>query len=230
MEMLRRFGPEAAPAIPALVKNLESGDAYFARSAADALHAIGPASWPLVLDILEHGSPETRAALLGSISVRLEQEGRDTSEAVAALAVAAVVKALDDPAFEVRSAAAEGIGSCLMRTKDSTRYDSAIPVLFRIVSDRAQIPPAQAIYALSSFGDKAAFAIPSLVELLDARDVMVRICAATCLPLVDKPGKQSAAALRKMFHDADADCRKAAAIALGELGLSPDEDTTSAKR
>jgi hypothetical protein len=63
-DALALLGPAAAPAIPALARNLKGADEELIRASASALIAIGAAAAPAIRDSLEHGSPIARIALI----------------------------------------------------------------------------------------------------------------------------------------------------------------------
>ena len=107
--LLCSLGPSAAPAIPALARTMESEDHSLVQSAADTLQSMGPASWPAVQNILEHGSQRARITLFDNLYARFGPGGKDADPAIEAelpSAVATFIKAFHDPDPEVRGKAA----------------------------------------------------------------------------------------------------------------------------
>jgi hypothetical protein len=219
--LLSQLGPQAASAIPMLLRNLENEDV--SQSAAYTLQAIGPAAWPTVQNSLDHGSPHARAALLMTMYVHLHVQGQEVSEVVASTILDAIIKAMHDPDWGVRFEAANAVMNYLANRKNDARIDSAIPPLIELLSDRISPVVFQAASSLSLFEAKAAPAIPRFIELLDHSDPFVRSTVAGFLPSIDQTEKRSAVRLRAMLRDDPvANCRQAAADALKALGLSLD--------
>ncbi len=213
---LEALGPDAAPALPTLVKILKGDDRSLIWSTAAALNAMGPASWPTVQDALDRAAssdntdPFMREALLDSFRERLEPTNRKVDEAEAAPAVATLIRALEDPNSEVRIGAAAGIELCKERRRGDDRYDAAIPILVHLLSDPNENVANSASHSLSAFGDKAATVVPQLIALLDSDSPVTRYRAALTLPMLDYVGRQSAPRLRLMLQDSDEKCRLAA--------------------
>ena len=99
---LRRLGPGAAPAVPALARALrDDPDEWVCDAAAKALSEVGAPAVPALIEALrEADRPEVRLAS----AVALSQQ-----EAVAARAVPALIDALEDDAEPVRRQAAKGL-------------------------------------------------------------------------------------------------------------------------
>lgn len=229
---LQALGPDAAPAIPALARVLESeceNDNSLPTEVASALHAIGPASWPAVQQTLQHGRPSARWALLVMMPVRLGSARMSASETEVANVAAALRKACADPNENVRRGAIWGIANCSSARSDLAGIDSLTGDFVQLLSS-SEIKTRKAAAETLAYGTaKAAVAIPRLIELLDDPDDILRMHAAMALGNLDTEKKISAARLREMLrHDASNGCRQAARDALKTLQLSPNENTSGA--
>ena len=225
--LLSVLGPRAAPAIPELVRSLESVDDLLVADAAFALHAIGPASWPVVEGILDHGSVPTRAALLEAMSARFEPPGREPAEADWTRALESLVKAMRDPNPKVRIAAAHCFSYCRRNRSTDARYDSAMPLLIELLSDRDASVSTAAAGGLLSFRTRAAPAIPRLIEMLGDENWHRRYWAIRALGFIDRAEKRSAPRLRiLLLQDPKAECRIAAGDVLKLLGPAADDQST----
>jgi hypothetical protein len=221
--MLASLGPRAAPAIPVMTRNLESDDPLAADYAAKVLHAIDPASRPVVEDILNHGSPGARAALAHNISSRRTARERDASDAEVASVVAILVKALGDPNPMVRESAAEGLNLFHNRIKDDSRYDPLIPPLVHLLTEQSSGIVVYAANALQAFDVRAAPAASRLTELLDGHDPCARDQAVQALLRINKKDERAAACLRAMvLNSQDVYGRQLAAKLLKEYEIPND--------
>jgi HEAT repeat protein len=164
------LGPKAAPAIPALARGLESNSKELAYWSASSLHAIGPASWPVVDRALVHRDSLVRAAVVANMYGRFPVDGDPVSNIEITRVAQALNKACRDPNAEVRAAAAEAIINCKNEVQETNGFDITIPFLIQLLSDSAAVR-GSAYRALDSFREKAAPAIPVLAEILKGGDL-----------------------------------------------------------
>ncbi len=149
---LRRIGPQAAPAVPALVKALRDEDDYLRKSAAEALGAIGPAAGPAVpaliitlkdpeKDVRKESARALRrigdrsapllAALEGSLGDPEEDVAKEASWVLACAggpAIPVLLEGLRGDKAPVRRWSAHGLGWLAGRRHASTGGFSDIPV------------------------------------------------------------------------------------------------------
>lgn len=211
--LLDWFGPQAAPAIAALVRCLESEDGELVDRSAHALISMGPPSWPAVREILEHGSEQARIVLFDKLYDRLGPGGKYADPAIEAelpSVVESFIKAFHDPNAKVRAKAAYSLGDCVeLRDDDDPCYDAALPILLQLLSDRNSAVMAEAARTVGLFKPRAASAIPRLIEMLNDTNPPVRSHAAWALLLIDAP-EHSMPRLRAMLQDPDSNCRQTA--------------------
>ena len=245
---LGELGPEAAPAVPALVESLRDTSPHVRIEALIALERIGPAAREAVrtlIDLLngnEHPLKpqehlvERVIAVLGAI-------GPDAADAVPSL-----VRYLksDDPS---RSAAAglalarilprdsqvlqEGLPSLVrdLNSKEpSVRGDAtralgligpaALPPLIELVKKRDSDPELawNAIVAIEGMGSEAESALPVLLSALESRNEHVAAEAARALGIIRANASESVAALQKLLRNPQPLVRAYAASALGDFG------------
>lgn len=137
------------PSIQDLVRALKNENSFTRKQAIKSLEKIGDKSVvPALIDILllDPSSVVRHAAALA-----FQRKLSDRR------AVAALIKALKDPALYVRGAAAAALGTI----KD----ESAVPALIEALQDKEPHVRWAAIAPLAEIGDPAA--IPAISELLD---------------------------------------------------------------
>lgn len=226
--VLATLGPDAASAIPRLVRVLQDRNEEVIGFAAEALNSTGPASWPVVSEALEHGSVSARSALLLAMHRRIHDESEPAPDAEVALAIGALVKACHDPNAKVRCVAIRGIAFCHYRS-EIPQLAPARRELIRLFSDGEPTVRLEAVHNCGILIANSAL-ITRLIELLDDPVPELRASSIFLLSKWDRSEKRSATRLRVMLlNDPDSDCRKRANDALKELALSPDEDNANPK-
>jgi hypothetical protein len=133
----------------------------------------------------------------------------------AAPAVNDVAKALDDPAVEVRIAAAWALSQM------GTAGAPAIPTLERTLSDPNPLLRSVSAVALRAMGPAAAKAIPGLVKALDDSSFPVRAVAAEALGNLGPAGKPVVETLGRHLNAANEPSvfvLRSLATALGNIG------------
>jgi HEAT repeat protein len=187
MDLLEVFGPQAAPAIPALVRSLDRGNDDWVQAVLVTLHKIGPASWPAVQKALAHPDPHIRSVIVKSLAQRIvhSSDAAYVPPKAEVIEVAqALIRALGDPNPDVRAAAAYAISGCRNQRFDSLDFfDPALPILIQLLSDPGPVRHV-AISGLTSFRAKAAPAIPALAPFLHDDDLSIRIGAAAALHMI----------------------------------------------
>ena len=212
-DLLACFGPQAAPAIPALGRSLESEDGELAYHAAYALFCIGPPSWTAIRNVLDHGSRQARINLFERMYEYFGPGGKDADPGIEVQlpsAVESYIKAFRDPDPKVRAKAAYSLGDCVhLRDDDDPCFNAALPVLIELLSDRDADVVEEAARTVGLFRSRAVVAIPRLIETLNDINPPVRSRAVWALMLIDAP-EHSLPRLRAMLQDPDADCRQTA--------------------
>jgi HEAT repeat protein len=236
---LGRFGPEAAPAVPALALLLNDPVRDVRVQAVQALGRIGP---------------EARDGLKGLIAATNDTDKDVRKYAIQSLGkigaqdpgvVPALVRSLRDPDRDVRSNAVNALE--LIGPEAST----AVPALIDLLQETESEPAYGVPQALGAIGPgaqtavpalvKAALnspdsdisrrsgealarigteALPALIEALENADAGVRARAAAALGHHGEAAQAAVAALARALSDNDPKVQAAAAIALGNLGLA----------
>ncbi|MBI3967988.1 MAG: HEAT repeat domain-containing protein [Chloroflexi bacterium] len=160
-------------------------------------------------------------------------------------AVPAIVAALDDEDFLVRTVATEelrrfgpaavgGLSRALRHPSPRVRASvaellgslecaDAVPPLIAALDDEVDLVVARAAEALGSL--RAAAAVPPLRRLLRADDWSIRAAAATALGLIGDASSETA--LRELLADSDWDVRQDAARALARIHAHNASDLAS---
>jgi HEAT repeat protein len=170
VDLLETMGPEAAPAIPALVDKLRDPDRFVRWSAVRTLGRLAPRSPDLVVPglarTLQNPDLDVRLATAGA----LERYGPDAGEAVTPLGLQAMQ---GDP--EIRIAAMRALVAI------GTAAAPALPAVARNLDADNPRVRAAAADTLGRFGQLAARAEAPLRRLLDDPDSDVRRAASDAL-------------------------------------------------
>jgi HEAT repeat protein len=148
---IKSFGPDAAPAIPALMVMLDDRSEDFRRRVAGLLSDLGPtakAAVPALVDSLKRKTardPELNIQILGSI-------GPDSKAAVPVL-----INALDDP--KLTESSVEALGKIGPSSKD------AVPLLTKLLTHKNNVLASRAARALWSI-DSDPTGVPVLARYL----------------------------------------------------------------
>ena len=194
--------------LPILVRSLADSSVEIRRAAAASLGSAGPAmakAGPALLAALKDPDPGVRALAaraLGSL-------GGDGAGLAGELP-----RLLKDKDQAVRRAAVEALGGF------STGIEAAAPPLRALASTagEAEALRVAAIGALMKTGDKAAEAQELLLSLLKEAPVKVRMASARALVVCRQDTSKVVAALTAVIAGENADVRRAAVEAAGELG------------
>ena len=226
---LGRMGPDASPAVPALIEAARTSPAD--ASLANALAEIGPASLPAILSALRDAPAPDAGRLLGLL------------RGFGAPAGPALVEALKHPAGQVRAAAALALGgighgakvaqeplfaqaadaeapprAAALRALVALEADSQRlkPMLESALRDAAPDVRRAGAAGLARYGGANALGVAGLVELLDDENPASRLSA------IDELGKMGAAAATAvpalMERLTDADLQMQVIAAIGKVG------------
>lgn len=195
---LGRFGPDAAPVLPALLAATRSS--ADTPVFAEALAQIGPAALPTLLAALQTGRPEESAWVLRAL------------RGFGAPAVPVLTEALRHEKPAVRAAAASALGAM---GRDAV--DAVLP-LFVLTEDASADVQAAALRALGAQKADAARLKPLLQKALESPHPDVRKAGAAGLAAVGGASQLGVRALLDLFADQDPAGRTAAVQALGQLG------------
>jgi HEAT repeat protein len=242
---LTLLGLDAAPAVPALVRTLNSSSAEEARLASAVLARIGPASVPALIDCLREGSPASQlaaTALSGigplardAIPVLLDQ-ARSADETVRITALRtltnirptdarvrnAFVAALNDSDARFRSLALEGLARGARK---------AGPALDAILSlwERDPEPGVRRAAAIAA-GRIGAIANPETAGILgkfvaglNGSSTEAKVDAALGLAALQDQAASAVPALLDNTAHSNAEVRAAVALALREAKVSSPE-------
>ncbi len=206
---LVKLGPDAAPAIPALARILqskrvedsettvetedvfyESADDSTCSLAAAALIATGPAARSTILRIFAEGSSQVRGHIAFAMS-RVEPPSATTIEYLKL--------ALRSADFQDRLAAS----SVLRILSDDAGTESLIPIVIEILPTSEGLLRVQLIDWLTTLGERAAPAIPQLLEWADDTNPDVRNSISHALIAIDHTRKTTAPRMREWLQSPD---------------------------
>lgn len=223
---LGEFGPDAKPAIPALILDLNDANSKTRELAVSALYAIGPAAKPAIPSLIDAlKEPELRtiaARALGAI-------GPDSKQAVGQLS--GIVEQTDistDHGYLLVWAAVDALGDIGPGAMAATR------ALVRVLTTTESMPEIQeaAARALGKIRDDRKLAVPALSDIADVHVVpfgqnrdgvrskdrdRARIAAALALWKINREPRVISR-LIDAANDSRFAHREEAIAALGEIG------------
>jgi len=203
---LKKLGPAAAAAIPALVEGLAADDVRGPTYAQAALAKIGTAAVPALLATLKHEKAKARALAADALG-QIKPAPR---EAIGPL-LEMINTDTDHSAFGAVQRAI--ISLYRMRPLDK-KY---LPVLIKTLDNPNQFARGFAASNLSELGPAAAPGIPGITKLLTDEGVNTRWAAAWALGEVADNSEKVVNALVKTFEDRDTRPRTFGIISLAKL-------------
>lgn len=196
------LGPDALPAMPALVKSLQGGRDADRVHASEALGRLGPTA------------AVATESLLAALDAPSWKVRRAAARALGHLKVRGAVPRLiqhleNDPARWVRRAAGESLGEI---------GEPACPALVTLLAHKDTSVRRRATRALGYMGPSAAAAVPVLAKCLESREV--RAQAAKALGAIGPAANGATEALRLVLVARNLPhwTRRRAADALGAIG------------
>ena len=232
---LEGMGADAAPAVPALIKALQSQDENVVMGAARTLGIIGSAAKAAVPELrkmLGHTNPTVRAHAASSLGdfgsvasaavddllkATQDSDSQVRREAVEALgrmgsaassAVPALIAALDDPAAEVTVNAALALRRI---------GPASVPLLVPVINQNAK-QRQLAVLILREFGGQAKPAVATLTKALESDDTAFVRDVIMTLARIGPAVRTAAPALMNMLKDDSNKLRGPAAYALAKMG------------
>jgi HEAT repeat protein len=199
---LTAIGADAAPAVPALVKQLHRPSATWQMQicAAEALGAVGPAAGSAV--------PELLAALAGAEPA---QDDRDRPEIRFRVAAVTSLGRIGDgrPAVISRlrsTLASQWPGLRVAALRALADLDASSPELLAAVVRRLRVDAdagvrMECLMAVSRFSGDRSEALPALVEVLDDENFRLRTQAALCLGSIGADARPVLPALREVLME-----------------------------
>ena len=176
MQVLIRVGPDAAPAVPALMATLDDSDATLRREALFVLGAIGPgaaaAAEKVAEKLADEDSDVTHAACYAL--------GNMGPAAQAALPALAKQMSSGDEFLQIVSVWA----SLKINPNDAKLKEKAVPYLAKGLSDVREHVRVESAYMLGEIGAPATAAVPALKKAQSDSSPLVRDAATAALELL----------------------------------------------
>jgi HEAT repeat protein len=176
MQTLIQIGPDAAPAIPALVMTLDDSDPNLRREALFTLGAIGPAS-ASATDAIAAKLTDSDADVQHAACYALGKTGPDAKAALPKLRVA---MQSDDEFMRLAAVWA----SLKISLDDEDLKKKAVPYLVKGLSDDREQLRVECAYLLGELGEVAKAAIPALKKAQNDDSAAVRAAAAKSLEML----------------------------------------------
>jgi HEAT repeat protein len=222
MATLRMYGPVARPAVPALIKACQDGDASLRVNAVIALGMIGMDNQDISGGVAALGKllNDQQAIVRFQAATALGRLGVDGRPAVPTL-VNYTLK--DRQAWEIRRAAANALGSVAEDQQNGPDM-RAVKGLADALSDVCFMVRLEAVFALIVLGpplapaDRLAVQRTLATMLKNERNRVVQIWTRVALMRMEKPSDEHLTAIGKYLKSPDAQARSHAARALGVVG------------
>jgi HEAT repeat protein len=206
VKMLGVAGPQAEPAVPALLDlfdNQPSEPNPGRNDVGDALRRIGQKAIPHLVKGLKDARPQVRAtcaAVLGSHGDRADAFLNE------------LIEALQDKDWGVRMRAAWALQSCGVKAK------GAVPSLVKALREENEKVAAAAARTLTYLGPDAEVAIPDLIQALRLESAQVAAEVARTLGSFGYKPEKVIPALIEALRDERSQVAGAAARSLGKFG------------
>lgn len=215
---LAELGPEAPPAIPALVKAIRTADHDGSLVATDALIGMGPVSWPAIRDAMKNGDSRTRGLLLYKLDgrwayQRMQDDPQEFADTVALLVPPTIA---GDKYW--RQTAARQLKACGTAWQAQPRVAEGIALVAASLAHDPEPVRRATVRFLSSFEEQAAIAIPALTALAEASDELTRIEVAGALCLIEPNNSRWPKQLRELATSPNKEVAEAAENALIHAG------------
>lgn len=210
--VLRQFGPEALPAVPALICLFADACRWVQISATCVFQNIGQVAFPALTQALTSPEPLVRsgaARALGAIGSQ------------AASFAPRLTEMLDDPDLGVRAGAIETLGRL------GAGAAQAIFALRRKLHEADPEIRYLALKAISDIGTAAIPILPDLIHTLEDSEVRVRTAAARAIGCLARGAKDAVPALNAAFRHFDNDLKAAVISAFSIIGSDPRIDAAS---
>lgn len=203
VDELKKLGPAAAPAIPALMELLlqRRTDSHTAGAAREVLSTIGPVAIPNLTAALRDSTDSRDQALIAST---LGEIGIEAQSALPVLLP--LLKARDN---ELRKAVVETVG-VFCPTVASVK-----PALMEALRDDDWHVVRAASQMLAKFGSSI---VPDFIPLLGATDTSLQIHIANALGIIGPDARDAVPALIPLLDSNNGTLTDAASAALGQIG------------
>lgn len=214
-----RIGPEAAEAVPDLIKIVADKDSSLRVLAAFALGNIGAAEAVPVLEeaLEEKDENETKLSLVaaGALVLIEAPKGKD----YIAVALPYLIAGLNDKSDSIRREAAQALRQI------GPRASSAVPALLAGLKDPNPAVCADCLWALTAVAPRgtAATIVPELVPLLSSPSAQLRYTACYAAGSLGHEAVAAVPVLEKHLQDPDQFLQFAAAWALVRIGSDKPE-------
>lgn len=224
-EALEMLGADAAPAIPALMRMIRpQGGRSFSFGAEpymNALQAMGPASWPIIEQILAQGQLDGQRLVIETMPHRLRVDGDPASATEANRVADTLLRTLHDPRAEIRVATLVALRRCnILPPPERERIIQSLMAQF---ADPVYSVWIEVLATFVAFQPEAEKSIPHLIELLGDPNANVRTLSAMALGKLGGSAKDGVPRLQAMVTDGEPMCRAAARDALVALEKVPDQ-------
>jgi HEAT repeat protein len=217
----RVLGPIAKPAIPELIRMLDTNGNY----PAVALGYIGADAVPALMELLDTDNVSRTRQTTGGVQPAPARPARARENAVRALsylgtnaeaAMPVLINCLNDAQDErLRGTAAEALAVI-----GHNRSEIVIPALVHTLTNSTSYARASAADALAAFGSEARSTAPLLLSAGHDRDSYLRTHAATALKQVTPEAPDALAPLIQNLSSDDTLVREQALWALETLGTN----------
>ena len=204
--LLHDLGPDAAPAIPTLVRIIEKADARDfvenprAIEAPGILTAIDSAALPEYRRLVSTRSPEVRDVLVFFFTSRSKPEPASDTDCALTLDILMAGRQSTDE--KIRHDALEGIALLCRDHGFRPAMKPAIAATIDFVSQHQSPAELNIALLLGSYGKEASAASPLLVKHLDAPDPGLVSGAAVALTMIDHADQRPIQRLRQLLSSA----------------------------
>ncbi len=207
IKALKRFGKRAPEKlIPALVEAVKSNEQPVGKNALKVLAAMkdaGQTALPSIVAAYDNFDPKNRFLVLRT-AIEIDVTGDH--------AIPLCMKALEDPEVMTRQEALKGA------LRHKTKLEGHFAPLVKSLKDTDEENKLLAIAMIKGIDNRAAEAVPSLIDLTKESNQTVRISAISALGSLNPPTKEAVAAVGAAIKDKDEKVRTTALSVLRNAG------------
>ena len=196
------LGPDAAPAIPALIKAVGDGSNDSRLVAAEVLAEMGPVSWPAITEAIRHDtSVRRRCILLEKLECRWSVETAPPLQSAELVQIVAfLVSEFHESDPNVRAYAASAFKQCAVEFGDFPQFDEGIRAAVKELPGLSNDELRLAAYGLGNFSEYTSASVPALTALARTHDDITRACITAALTVLDRNNPRWPAALHEFTH------------------------------
>ena len=182
---LGELGPDAASAVPSIIKAAACTDHDTRLVAAHALMRMGSTSWPAVADPMRHGDPRTREIFVYVLDSRWASDQQAVLSPVEFAEIVDLLTAIATADGDLRDLARRQLTKCAEAWKTHPRIAEGVRLVAEGLTRGGEEQRRESALFLSAFESRGTAAIPALTALAETKDQFTRVQILGTLAILD---------------------------------------------